>query len=125
MATSLPPDPRQPLPAQLKALRQAEKRSLLGLAERTGLSRLTVAAAEGRSDTRLSSMVALFDELGYVLVPVPKPLLDETAAFLRNQGQTVSLPAGVSAPLGVAQRVFLAGRADNGRDGDADDDALS
>jgi len=122
MASPIPVDPRQPLPAQLKALRQAEKRSLLGLAERTGLSRLTVAAAEGKSDTRLSSMVALFDELGYVLVPVPKPLLDETAAFIRNQGQVVSLPAGVSAPLGVAQRVFLEAR-DGGAGDDADDDA--
>jgi|GEM_PF-2332819 len=124
MASPIPADPRQPLPAQLKALRQAKGRSLLGLAERTGLSRLTVAAAEGKSDTRLSSMVALFDELGYVLVPVPKPLLDETAAFIRNQGQVVSLPAGVSAPLGVAQRVFLEAREGDAGD-DADDDAPS
>jgi len=66
-----------------------------------------VAAAEGKSDTRLSSMVALFDELGYVLLPVPKPLLAKTAAFINNQGQSVSLPAGVSAPLGVGQQAFL------------------
>ena len=105
-----PIDPWRPLPAQLKSLRLAGGRSLLGLAERTGLSRLTVAAAEGKSDTRLSSVVALFDELGYVLVPVPKPLLAETAAFIHNQGRSVSLPAGVSAPLGVGQQAFQAGR---------------
>lgn len=95
-----------PLPAQLKALRRAGGRSLVSLAECTGLSRLTVAAAEGQADARLSTLTALFDELGYVLVPVPKPLLAETVAFINNQGQSVSLPAGISAPLGVGQQAF-------------------
>jgi transcriptional regulator with XRE-family HTH domain len=100
------------LPAQLKALRRAGGRSVLSLAERTGLSRLTVAAAEGKADARLSTLTALFDELGYALVPVPKALLAETVAFIANQGQSVSLPAGVSAPLGVGQQAFRAATAD-------------
>lgn len=112
-------DPRQPLPAQLRALRQAGRRPVLELARRTGLSRLTVAAAEGQADARLSTLVALFDELGYTLVPVPKPLLAETVAFINNQGRSVSLPAGVSAPLGVGQQAFrAAARGDDGTDED-------
>jgi len=110
-------EPQQPLPAQLKALRRAGGRSLVSLAERTGLSRLTVAAAEGQADARLSTLTALFDELGYTLVPVPKALLAETVAFIANQGQSVSLPAGVSAPLGVGQQAFRAA-ADDLDDGD-------
>ena len=110
------------LPAQLKALRRAGRRSLVSLAERTGLSRLTVAAAEGQADARLSTLTALFDELGYVLVPVPKPLLAETVAFINNQGQSVSLPAGVSAPLGVGQQAF---QASVDQDLDTDDEAPS
>jgi transcriptional regulator with XRE-family HTH domain len=110
------------LPLQLKALRRASGRSVLNLAERTGLSRLTVAAAEGKADARLSTLTALFDELGYVLVPVPKALLAETVAFIDNQGQSVSLPSGVSAPLGVGQQAFRAGAE---APGEADDDAPS
>jgi transcriptional regulator with XRE-family HTH domain len=109
------------LPAQLKALRRAGGRSLVSLAERTGLSRLTVAAAEGQADARLSTLTALFDELGYVLVPVPKPLLAETVAFIANQGQSVSLPAGVSAPLGVGQQAFRY-RVEEDAPTDTDDD---
>ncbi|NKI93529.1 helix-turn-helix transcriptional regulator [Rhizobacter sp. SG703] len=105
-------EPQQPLPAQLKALRRAHRRSLVSLAERTGLSRLTVAAAEGQADARLSTLTALFDELGYTLVPVPKALLAETVAFIANQGQSVSLPAGISAPLGVGQQAFRAAAGD-------------
>jgi hypothetical protein len=113
--------PGAPLPVQLKALRRAGRRSLVSLAERTGLSRLTVAAAEGQADARLSTLTALFDELGYVLVPVPKPLLAETLAFINNQGQSVSLPAGVSAPLGVGQQAFQY-RAGQDANADLDDD---
>lgn len=98
-----------PLPAQLQKLRLAAGRNIVELAEKTGLSRLTASAAEGRTDARLSTIVALFDSLGYTLLPVPKPMASEVAAFINNGGRTLSLPAGTTAPLGVGQQSFLQG----------------
>lgn len=100
------------LPEQLKILREAAHVTLSALAQSTHLSRLTVAAAEGKADARISTLTALFDQLGYTLVPVPKALLQETLDFVNNQGQVASLPAGVQAPLGRAQQAFQQALAD-------------
>lgn len=84
----------------------AKGKSIVDMALATGLSRLTVSAAEGKSDARLSTVAALFDTLGYTLMPVPKAVAPEVANFINNGGTTVSLPAGVSAPLSSAQQAF-------------------
>ncbi len=97
------------LPAQLKALREAAGVTQTALAERAGLSRLTAFAAEGKKDARLSTISALFDALGWVLVPVPKRMAREVVAFVNNGGRHLSLPAGVGAPLSTSQRLFAAG----------------
>lgn len=110
-------DPGLGLPQQLKALRVAHARGIVELAEATGLSRLTVSAAEGKTDARISSLTALFDALGYTLLPVPKQLAREVANFINNGGVTVSLPAGITAPMGVGQRAFHSG--DSGSDEDS------
>jgi transcriptional regulator with XRE-family HTH domain len=107
-----PLNPLLTLPEQLKVLREAAHVTLSALAQSTHLSRLTVAAAEGKTDARISTLSALFDQLGYTLVPVPKALLQETVAFVNNQGQVASLPAGVQAPLGRAQQAFQQALAD-------------
>lgn len=100
-------DPDLPITEQLKQLRLARSRGIGELAASTGLSRLTVSAVESqKSDARISSLSALFDELGYVLMPVPKPLAREVANFINNGGRSVSLPAGQAAPMGVGQRAF-------------------
>lgn len=113
MQPSLPViDPTLALPQQLKALRIAKGRGIGELAELTGLSRLTVSAAEGRADVRISSLAAILDALGYTLMPVPRELASEVASFINNGGVTMSLPAGQTAPLGVGQRAFLAGMPD-------------
>jgi hypothetical protein len=96
------------LPTELKALRKAKGVSAVMLAEMTGLSRQTVAAAEGQQDARLSSVVQLFEALGYVLMPVPKRLSVETAFFIANGGRSLALPAGVAAPMGIGQAAFAA-----------------
>ena len=101
-----PINPSLELPAQLKELRMAKGKSIVDMALATGLSRLTVSAAEGKSDARLSTVAALFDTLGYTLMPVPKAVAPEVANFINNGGTTVSLPAGVSAPLSSAQQAF-------------------
>lgn len=96
------------LPEQLKSLRRSQGKGISELAQATGLSRLTVSAAEGKTDARISSISALFDSLGYILLPVPKPLAREVASFINNGGVTVSLPAGLTAPMGIGQRAFQA-----------------
>lgn len=96
-----------PLPQQLRAIRVASGCSIIDLAEKTGMSRLTASAAEGKTDARLSTVVALFDALGYTLLPVPKSMAAEVAAFVNNGGRSLSLPAGTSAPLSVGQQSFL------------------
>jgi DNA-binding XRE family transcriptional regulator len=110
------PDPLATLPAELKALRQSKGISAVKLAELTGLSRQTVAAAEGLQDARLSSVVQMFEALGYVLMPVPKELVAEAASFIANGGRSISLPAGVAAPLGVGQAAFAASTAKEPRE---------
>lgn len=96
-----------PLPEQLRLIREARGKTLLDLAATTGLSRLTASAAEGKNDPRLSTIVALFDALGYTLLPAPKHLASEVASFINNGARQLALPAGASAPLSVGQRSFL------------------
>lgn len=91
---------------QLKQIRLERDVKISDLAKRTRLSRLTIAAAEGKSDPKLSTMMALLEELGYDLIPVPKAIKGEVTSFIKNGGQVVTLPAGVTAPLGVAQSAF-------------------
>ena len=105
-------DPNLPLPAQLKLIREDAGKSLMEIAGHTGLSRLTVSAAEGKSDARLSTIAALLNVLGYTLLPVPKTMVNEVAAFINNGGKQVSLPSGIEAPMGIAQRAFLEGDED-------------
>lgn len=100
-------DPSMPVTELLKQLRLARAKGIGELAESTGLSRLTVSAIESqKSDARISSLSALFDKLGYVLLPVPKNMAREVANFVNNGGVSVSLPAGQAAPMGVGQRAF-------------------
>lgn len=100
-------DPSMPVSELLKQLRLARGKGIGELAESTGLSRLTVSAVESqKSDARISSLSALFDKLGYVLLPVPKNMAREVANFVNNGGVSVSLPAGQAAPMGAGQRAF-------------------
>lgn len=109
-------DPTLTVAQQLKALRTAHGKGINDLAEATGLNRLTVSAAEGKTDARISSVAALFDALGYTLLAIPKPLAREVANFINNGGVTVSLPAGQTAPLGIAQRAFQASESSGSSD---------
>lgn len=106
------PNYRDPLMHQLDALLAHAGISQTRLAERARLSRLTVwGAINGTKDARLSSITAMFDELGYALVPVPKALLGAVHDFVSNDGRTLSRPAGDDAPLSPAQQAFRDARA--------------
>lgn len=98
--------PQITLPAQLRLLRHALQVTITQLAKDSGLTRVTVAAAEGNADTRLSSIMSLFDVLGYTLLPVPKSMATEVAAFIANGGEILSKPAGMEAPLNDSLAAF-------------------
>jgi hypothetical protein len=61
--------------------------------------------------------MSLFDVLGYTLLPVPKSMATEVAAFVANGGEIVSKPAGMEAPLNDSLAAFKSHvRGDSGDD---------
>jgi transcriptional regulator with XRE-family HTH domain len=98
--------PQATLPAQLRYLREVLKVSVSQIAKDSGLTRVTVSAAEGNADARLSTVTTLFDTLGYALVPVPKSMAVEVASFVGNGGHIVSKPAGTEAPVNDSLAAF-------------------
>lgn len=76
------------LTQHLSRLREQRNISISALAEQTKLSRLTVAAAERRSDPLYSTLTVMFDALGYDLLPVPKELKAEVVDLINAKSQT-------------------------------------
>ncbi len=95
-----------PLSQILRKLAKEQKLTQGELAARTLLTRLTVANTLNGGDAKLSTITALFDELGYNLVPVPKALSTEVRDYIENGGIFSSEPAGVSAPLSISQTIL-------------------
>lgn len=98
--------PKELAPKQLRHLREANGVSISHIARESGLTRVTVGAAEGNADARLSTVLALFDTLGYNLYPVPKSMATEVAAFVANGGEVVTKPAGEEAPVNDSLAAF-------------------
>jgi len=74
------------------------------LAERAGLSRMTVQRTEsGQIDPRLSTLLEMARALGLELMPVPAELRPQLEAFVRAGGRLLGQPAGVDAPPSIAQ----------------------
>jgi transcriptional regulator with XRE-family HTH domain len=95
-----------PLSVRLKHLTKMQKLTQTELATRTLLTRLTVANTLNGGDAKLSTITALFDELGYYLLPVPKALQDEVSDYIENGGKLSSQPAGSGAPLSISQTIL-------------------
>lgn len=82
--------------------RRAAGLSQAELAERAGVSRMTVQKLEaGTIDPRASTLDVLARELGLELVFVPRSLSDAVDDFLRSGGRVVAQPAGVAAPPSI------------------------
>lgn len=100
-------NPELPLQEQLKSLFEHKGVTTVAMAQSIGIARQTIAKAlDAKADSRLSTVLSIFEELGYKVVPVPAAMATEVAAFINNGGQVTSLPAGTVAPLGVAQAAF-------------------
>jgi DNA-binding XRE family transcriptional regulator len=82
------------------------------LAERAGVSRMTVQRTEaGKIDPRLSTLLVLARALGMDLMLVPKALRQELEDFVRSGGRFLGQPAGVGAPPSLVDELLQEGGA--------------
>jgi transcriptional regulator with XRE-family HTH domain len=91
----------------VEELEQARKSASLtqdALAERAGLSRMTVQRTEsGQIDPRVSSVMEMARALGMDVMLVPSALRPELESFVRSGGRFLGQPAGAGAPPSVAE----------------------
>lgn len=91
------------LTQELENARKAARLSQDELAERAGLSRLTVQRTEsGQIDPRMSSLLVMARALGMDLMLVPLALRPELEAFVRSGGRFLGQAAGAEAPPSIA-----------------------
>lgn len=86
---------------ELEAARKANGLTQAGLAERSGVNRMTVNRLEAGLDPRLSTLQELARTLGLELMLVPRELRPAIEDFVRAGGRLVAQPAGVGAPKSV------------------------
>lgn len=92
--------------AMLCSQRKALKMTQAQLAQRSGMSRMSVQKIEsGQTDPRLSSIMELARAMGLELLVVPSELRPELEAFVRAGGRYVGQPPGVSAPLSIVDQI--------------------
>ncbi len=93
---------------EFEAARRAQALSQDALAQRAGLSRMTVQRTEaGKIDPRLSTLLVLARSLGLDLMLVPTALRAELVQFARSGGRLLGQPEGVGAPLSVVDELLL------------------
>ena len=91
------------LTQELETARKAVGLSQDELAERAGLSRMTVQRTEsGQIDPRVSSLLVMARALGLDLMLVPLELRGELEAFVRSGGRFLGQSTGASAPPSIA-----------------------
>ncbi|WP_051293783.1 helix-turn-helix domain-containing protein [Pseudoduganella violaceinigra] len=94
----------------LPELRNARKSAGLThdmLAERAGVSRMTVQRTEaGKIDPRLSTLLVLARTLGMDLMLVPKSLRQDLEDFVQSGGRFLGQPSGVGAPPSLVDELL-------------------
>ena len=89
---------------ELEAARKAAGLSQEELADRAGLSRMTVQRTEsGQIDPRVSSLLVMAQALGLDLMLVPLALRPELEAFVRSGGRFLGQATGAGAPPSIAE----------------------
>lgn len=92
---------------ELAKARQAAGLSQQELADKAGLSRLTVQRTESASiDPRLSSLHAMARSLGMDLMFVPTDLRPELESFVRSGGRFLGQAAGIDAPRSIVDTLI-------------------
>ena len=94
----------------LSELQNARKASGLThdtLAQRAGVSRMTVQRTETEKiDPRLSTLLVLARALGMDLMLVPRALRPDLEDFVRSGGRLLGQPAGVGAPPSLVDELL-------------------
>lgn len=90
------------LVATLAAARKAHSMTQAQLAERAGLSRMTVQRTEGGDlDPRFSTLAEMARVLGLDIIAIPTSLRPSLEAFIQSGGRFLGQPEGVDAPPSV------------------------
>lgn len=87
----------------LSAVRKQAGMQQADLAERAGVSRMTVSRVESGYDPKLSTVYELARALGMELMLVPKGLRHEVEGFIQSGGRFLAQPPGVGAPKSVVE----------------------
>ena len=96
---------------QLTKIRESKQLSQLALADKAGLSRMTVARTElGKIDPRLSSILVMARALGLDLILVPKELKQSLEEFIQSGGKYVGQAPGIEAPPSIVDSLLNEGK---------------
>jgi|SRR5450830_202666 len=96
---------------QLTKIRESKQLSQLALADKAGLSRMTVARTElGKIDPRLSSILVMARALGLDLMLVPKELKQPLEEFIQSGGRYVGQAPGIEAPRSIVDSLLSEGK---------------
>ncbi|HSW20176.1 MAG TPA: helix-turn-helix transcriptional regulator [Ramlibacter sp.] len=101
---------------ELQATRKAAGLTQATLAERSGVSRMTVSRVEAGDDPRLSTVLELARALGMELMLVPKALRPAAEDFLRSGGRLLGQPPGAGAPKSVVDLLAVGEKPDGSGD---------
>lgn len=93
--------------AELELSRKASGLTHEALAQRAGLSRMTVQRTEaGKIDPRISTLLVLARALGMDIMLVPKSLRPDLEDFVRSGGRFLGQPSGVGAPQSLIDELL-------------------
>ena len=96
--------------ASLALARKAAGLTQAQLAERAGLSRMTVQRTEGGDlDPRFSTLAEMARVLGMDLMAVPSSLRPSLQAFVQSGGKFLGQPQGADAPPSVVDNLRVGG----------------
>ena len=94
----------------LALTRKAARLTQAELAERAGLSRMTVQRTEGGDlDPRYSTLAEMARVLGLDIIAVPSSLRPSLEAFIQAGGKFLGQPQGVDAPPSVVDSLSRPG----------------
>ena len=92
---------------ELQSARKASGLTHDMLAQRAGLSRMTVQRTEaGNIDPRLSTLLVMARALGMDLMLVPKSLRPDLEDFVRSGGRFLGQPSGINAPRSLVDELL-------------------
>ena len=92
---------------ELQSARKAAGFTHDALAQRSGVSRMTVQRTEaGKIDPRLSTLLVLARSLGMEVMLVPKVLRPELEDFVRSGGRFLGQPSGIGAPPSLVDELL-------------------